>query len=204
MPGSVLTIAGDTCSEADVRLAVRTAEEMFGGVDAVLAVAGVIAGGVPLWERPEDELDAVLDVNLRGVITLARVGVPALLRRPSPRSGSVHRRLLRGGHPGSPSAGRATARPRPASWVWSAVSPPSSEGPASPPTPSARAPTDTPILLESARLYRLESAEAFAGQQSIERLLAPGEIAATLAWLAGPESSAITGAAVAADGGLAL
>jgi NAD(P)-dependent dehydrogenase (short-subunit alcohol dehydrogenase family) len=60
------------------------------------------------------------------------------------------------------------------------------------------------VLDESARLYALESAEAFAGQQPVERLLAPEEIAAMLAWLAGPHSSAVTGAAVPADGGLSL
>ena len=48
--------------------------------------AGVVAGGVPLWEQPEDEVAAVLDVDLLGVVTLARVAVPALLRRPAPRS----------------------------------------------------------------------------------------------------------------------
>ncbi len=63
------------------------AEERFGGLDAMVAVAGVIAGGVPLWEMPADQLGAVLDVDLGGPITAARVGIPALLRRPAPRSG---------------------------------------------------------------------------------------------------------------------
>jgi SDR family mycofactocin-dependent oxidoreductase len=203
MPGSVLTIAGDTCSEADVRLALRTAEETFGGVDAVLAVAGVIAGGVPLWEQPEDELDAVLDVNLRGVVTLARVGVPALLRRPSPRSGRFIAVSSAAATRGLPLLAAYCAAK---AGVLGLVRGIATELRGTGVTANAVSPgsTDTPILLESARLYRLESAEAFAGQQSIERLLAPGEIAATLAWLAGPESSAITGAAVAADGGLAL
>ena len=38
--------------------------------------------------------------------------------------------------------------------------------------------TRTAMLDESARLYGLEDAEAFAGQQPIERLLEPEEIAA--------------------------
>jgi NAD(P)-dependent dehydrogenase (short-subunit alcohol dehydrogenase family) len=64
--------------------------------------------------------------------------------------------------------------------------------------------TATKILDESARLYSLESAEAFSAQQPLERLLAPDEVAAALAWLAGPDGSALTGATVPVDGGLAL
>ena len=64
--------------------------------------------------------------------------------------------------------------------------------------------TATPILDESARLYDLPSAESFAAQQPIERLLDPAEVAAMLVWLAGPESSGLTGAAIPVDGGLSL
>ena len=44
----------------------------------------------------------------------------------------------------------------------------------------------------------------FAAQQPNGRLLDPVEIAAVLAFLAGPGSSAMTGAVVPVDGGLAL
>ena len=64
-----------------------TAERRWGGLDAAIAVAGVIAGGVPLWEMPADQQRAVLDTNLGGVLGLARTAIPALLRRPEPRSG---------------------------------------------------------------------------------------------------------------------
>ena len=60
------------------------------------------------------------------------------------------------------------------------------------------------MLDESARLYALESADAFAAQQPIRRLIAPDEVARALLWLAGGESGAITGAVLAVDGGLAL
>src|SRR5207302_8462381 len=64
--------------------------------------------------------------------------------------------------------------------------------------------TATPILDESARLYGLESAEAFSTQQPLARLIDPSEVAAAIAWLAGPESAAVTGASVPGDGGPAL
>jgi NAD(P)-dependent dehydrogenase (short-subunit alcohol dehydrogenase family) len=57
------------------------------------------------------------------------------------------------------------------------------------------------MLDESARLYGLDSAEAFAAQQPLERLLDHGEVAAMIAWLAGPAGSGVTGAALAVDAG---
>jgi NAD(P)-dependent dehydrogenase (short-subunit alcohol dehydrogenase family) len=64
--------------------------------------------------------------------------------------------------------------------------------------------TATPILDESARLYDLESAEAFSAQQPIARLIRPDEVAATIAWLADAATDAVTGAAIPVDGGLSL
>ena len=61
--------------------------------------------------------------------------------------------------------------------------------------------TATPILDESARLYGLPDAQAFAAQQPIGRLLDPAEVAAVLAFLASPASSGMTGAVVPVDGG---
>ena len=64
--------------------------------------------------------------------------------------------------------------------------------------------TRTSILDESARLYGLESAEAFSAQQPLDRLIHPEEVAEAILWLAGPAASAVTGGAVAVDGGLSL
>ena len=58
-----------------------------GGLDAFVAAAGVIAGGVPQWELDEDQEQAVLDVCLGGVLTASRLAIPALLKRPQPRRG---------------------------------------------------------------------------------------------------------------------
>ena len=109
--------------------AVALAERELGGLDALVAVAGVIAGGVPLWEMPPEQQEAVLDANLRSVLVASRVGIPALLRRPEPRAGrfvavasaaatrglAAARRLLRregGRHRPRARAGRRAARDR--------------------------------------------------------------------------------------------
>jgi SDR family mycofactocin-dependent oxidoreductase len=199
----VVPFVADTTSPADLAAAVALAEERFGGLDAALAVAGVVAGGVPLWEQDADELAAVLDVDLHGVVALARASVPALLRRPAPRSGrfvAVSSAAATRGLPllAAYCAAKAgvtglvrglAAELRGTGVTASCVSPGS---------------TRTPVLEESARLYGLADAEHFARQQPLERLLEPEEVAAALVWLAGPASSGVTGADVAVDGGLAL
>jgi len=60
------------------------------------------------------------------------------------------------------------------------------------------------MLEASARVYDLASAESFAEQQPIGRLLEPHEIASAIAWLCSPASSAITGADFAVDGGMTV
>ena len=200
---TVTTLVADTTSAADVERAVAAAEQTYGGLDAVLAVAGVVAGGVPLWEQDQAEVDAVLETDLLGVLVLARAGVPALLRRPAPRSGrfvAVSSAAATRGLPmlSAYCAAKAgvnglirglAAELRGTGVTASCVSPGS---------------TRTPVLDESARLYGLADAEHFARQQPLERLLEPEEVAAALVWLAGPQSSGVTGADVAVDGGLAL
>jgi NAD(P)-dependent dehydrogenase (short-subunit alcohol dehydrogenase family) len=145
----------------------------------------------------------VLQVDLGGVVTAARVGIPALLRRPAPRQGRFIAVASAAASRGLPKLAAYCAAK---AGVVGLVRALAVELRGTGVTANAVSPgsTDTPILAESARLYGLPSAQYFAGQQPVERLLEPSEIAATLAWLASEESSALTGAQVAADGGLSL
>ena len=58
--------------------------------------------------------------------------------------------------------------------------------------------------LASAELYEMAGTDGFVEQQPVGRLLDPEEIAAALAWLAGPDSGAMTGAVMVVDGGLSV
>jgi SDR family mycofactocin-dependent oxidoreductase len=199
----VQSLAGDAASRADMTEAVALAERAFGGLDAMIAVAGVIAGGVPLWQMPEGEEEAVLEVDLHAVLVAARVGIPALLRRPEPRTGRFVAVASAAATRGLPMLAAYCAAK---AGVVGLVRGLAAELQGTGITANAVSPgsTHTPILDESARLYGLESAEAFAVQQPLERLIRPQEVAEAIVWLAGPGASAVTGAAVAVDGGLSL
>jgi SDR family mycofactocin-dependent oxidoreductase len=203
VPGAVVAHVADTTDEPALAAAVAEAEDRFGGLDAMVAVAGVIAGGVPLWELPADQLAAVLEVDLIGPIAAARVGVPALLRRPAPREGrylAVASAAATTGLPKLSAYGAAKAG------VAGLVRGLAVELAGTGITANAVCPgsTDTAMLAESARLYDLAGTAPFADQQPIGRLLAPEEVADALVWLADAGRGAVTGAVLAVDGGLAL
>jgi SDR family mycofactocin-dependent oxidoreductase len=194
---------------ADVRsvdalaAAVTMAEQHFGGLDAAIACAGVIGGGAPQWDLPSDVEQAVLDINLGGVLNLARVAIPAMLRRPSPRSGRFIAVASAAATRGMPMiAAYCAAKAGVAGLVRSLAV---ELGPLGI-TANAVSPgsTRTAILDESARLYDLAGPGEFARQQPMQRLLEPAEVAAAIVFLAGDGSSGITGAVLPVDGGLAL
>jgi SDR family mycofactocin-dependent oxidoreductase len=202
-PDRVVSYVADVRDPDALVATVAAAEERWGGLDAAIACAGAIAGGVPQCELPIDTERALIDINLGGVLNLARAAVPALLRRPPPRSGrfiavasgAATKGLEKLAAYSAAKAGvvgmvRALAAELgPTGVTVNAVSPGS---------------TDTAMLAESARLYGLAGVSEFATQQPICRLISPGEIAAVIGFLASPASSAMTGAVVPVDGGFSL
>lgn len=200
---AVLPCVADTTDPQALARAVHLAETEFGGLDAAFAVAGVVAGGVPLWEQPEDEVRAVLEVDLHGVVALARAAVPALLRRPTPRSGRFVAVASTAAVRGLPMLAAYCAAKAGVTGLVRALA---VELGGTGVTANAVSPgsTDTLVLEESARLYGLSSSQEFSSQQPLGRLLRPEEVAAALVWLAGPDTAAVTGAVLPVDGGLAL
>jgi SDR family mycofactocin-dependent oxidoreductase len=193
--GEVTTVVADVRHPVALAAAVKVAADTYGGLDAALAVAGVVAGGA--GER------AVLDIDLVGVLNLARVAVPLMLERPEPRSGrfiAVASAAATRGLSGL--AAYCAAKAGVTGFVRGLAADLADSGV----TANAVSPGSTPTaaLEASARLYDLADLSGFVDQQPIGRLIDPDEVAAALAWLAGPDSSGMTGAVVAVDGGLAI
>ncbi len=201
--GRVAWRVADVRDGGALEAAVAEAEERWGGLDAAVAAAGVIAGGAPLWEVPPEREQAVLDVDLGGVVRLARAAIPALLRRAEPRSGRFLAVASAAATRGLPMLAAYCAAKAGVAGLIRALG---AELGGTGVTANAVGPgsTDTRVLDESARLYGLPSAQSFAAQQPLRRLLDPAEVAEVLAFLAGPGSSGMTGAVVPVDGGLAL
>jgi SDR family mycofactocin-dependent oxidoreductase len=200
---SATGVVADACDAEAIAAVVADVEERRGGLDAMVVTAGVIAGGVPVWEMPAEQVEAVLDVDLRAVLVAARAGVPALLRRPQPRTGRFVAVASTAATRGLPMLSAYCAAK---AGVVGFVRALGAELRGTGVTANSVSPgsTDTAILAESARLYVLDDAAAFASQQAIERLIEPAEVAELIALLAGPSSGAMTGADHAVDGGLSI
>jgi SDR family mycofactocin-dependent oxidoreductase len=202
-PAVVTATLADAADHAAMQAIVDTVVAEHGGLDAFVAAAGVIAGGAPQWELDPAQEQAVLDVCLGAVLTASRVAIPALLKRPQPRRGRFLAVSSTAALRGLPMLAAYCAAKAGVAGLIRALG---QELRGTGITANAVAPgsTRTPILHESARLYGLESAEAFATQQPLERLIEPDEVAALLAWLAGPDADAMTGAIIPVDGGLSI
>ena len=199
----VVAISADVTDLDELAGAVEIAERRWGGLDVVVAAAGVIAGGESAWELDAAQEQAILQINLGGVLNTARVGVPALLRRPQPREGRFIAVASTAATRGLPQlAAYCASKAGVTGYVRALALELGGTGvTANTVSPGS---TRTPILDESARLYGLESAEAFADQQPCRRLLEPEEIAGLIAWLASPDSRGATGGDYPLDGGLSL
>jgi SDR family mycofactocin-dependent oxidoreductase len=201
--GEIVGVQADVRDVGGLAAAVADAEARWGGLDAAIACAGVIAGGASHWKVPLDQERAVLDIDLGGVLNLARAAIPALLRRPRPRSGRFLAVASAAATRGLPTiAAYCAAKAGVAGFIRALAV---ELGPTGV-TANAVSPgsTETAMLDASARLYDLAGTQEFLGMQPIGRLLTPAEVAAVLAFLARSTSGGMTGAVVPVDGGLAL
>ena len=198
---SIVETVADVRSPEVLASTVEMIVDRFGGLDAVVAAAGVITGGAPTWQLDPDEWQAGLDVNLTGVWNTVRAAVPALLARAEPRSGRIVTvasaaalRALAGiGGYGAAKAAvvaltQALALEIASLGVTANVVAPGS--------------TRTQLLDASAALYGLDDPDEFAGHHPIGRLIDPTEVAAAILWLCDPSRGGITGAVLPVDGGM--
>lgn len=198
-PDQVLAVGADVRDREALESAVNATLVRFGRLDAVVATAGVVVGGQSLWETPDEHLQTLFDINVQGVWNTAAVTVPVMLAGPSPSecrfvavaSAAGERGLFKlAGYVASKHAVIGIVRGLAADLVGTglaamAVSPGS---------------TDTPMLAATADLYDTTPG-GLAQHQGIRRLIAPAEIAATIALCCSPAGAALNASVIRADGG---
>lgn len=194
-------VVGDVRDQEALDSAVAVALDRFGGLDAALAIAGGIAGGSEAWRTSDEVWETMMAVNLEGAWRLARAAVPALLQRPAPRQGRFLAVASAGGTVGLYLlAAYSAAKHGVVGLVRSLAAELGPHGI----TANAVAPGSTAgaMLDATASVYELADPSEFAQHHLLPRILQPGEPAALLAWLCGPQSSGITGAVLPVDAGM--
>lgn len=77
-----LVFQGDVRKDADIVIAVEKAKAEFGRMDILFNNAGICAYGL-VHELPEEEWDAMIDINLKGAWLVARRIIPIMMEQKS-------------------------------------------------------------------------------------------------------------------------
>ena len=194
-------IVADAAAEDEIARGVDEASVALGGLDVVVACAGVSGRGTVVDTSPE-EWDRVFSVNVRGVYLTARAAIPHLRRA---GGGSI---VVVASQLGIVAAADAAAYCASKGAVIQLVKAMAVDHGAEGIRVNCvcPGPTATP-LLES---YFDASAdpegdrERYAAAQVHGRLIEPEEIADAIAYLASPAASSTTGAALVVDGGYSI
>jgi NAD(P)-dependent dehydrogenase (short-subunit alcohol dehydrogenase family) len=80
-PGRAIGLAGDVCDREAVQRAVAAAAERFGGVDVVVANAGIAPAPAPIRLMPPAEFERVIEVNLLGVYRTVHAAMDQIVAR---------------------------------------------------------------------------------------------------------------------------
>ncbi len=203
-PAGCLPLKADvTCDEA-VRAAVAEAAGELGALHILVNNAGVGSVGT-VEDNPDDEWHRVLDVNVLGTVRTSRAALPHLRRaaRQRPGAASITNTCSIAATAGLPrralySASKGALYSLTLAMAADQLSDGVRVNCVTPGT------ADTPWvgrLLDQAADPAAERA-ALEARQPMGRLVTADEVAHAIAYLAGPAASAVTGAALAVDGGM--
>ncbi|MFF3752693.1 SDR family NAD(P)-dependent oxidoreductase [Streptomyces sp. NPDC002018] len=203
-PKGTLALTADVTDDAAVRVAVDTAAAEFGGLHTVVSNAGLGAVGT-VADNPDDEWRRVLDINVLGMVRTARHALPHLRRSAPERPGavSITQTCSIAATAGLPqralySASKGAVLSLTLAMAADHVREGIRVNCVNPGT------ADTPWvgrLLDQAADPEAERA-ALEARQPTGRLVAAAEVAAAVAYLASPAAAAVTGTALAVDGGM--
>ncbi len=189
----VVSIGADMADGAAVERAVERAREALGGLDCVVANAGITVDQLTMRLKPED-WDRVLSVNLTGTFRLVRAAVAPMIRA---RYGRIVLISSVAGLMGNP--GQAAYAASKAGLIGLAKSLAREIA-----SRSVTVNVVAPGLIETdmARALPDERRAQLAAQIPLGRLGTPREIASTVGFLLSEEASYITGTVLNVSGGL--
>ena len=104
--GEVHTTVVDVTDADQVGSATAATAERFGGIDILVANAGITGPNVPTWEYPPEEWRRVLEVDLTGIFLCCRAVVPHMRRQ---RYGRIVSIASIAGKEGNPNAAAYSA-----------------------------------------------------------------------------------------------
>jgi NAD(P)-dependent dehydrogenase (short-subunit alcohol dehydrogenase family) len=198
-PHADLAVAVDVADDESVRAGVERVAAEFGRIDIVVNNAGIGAQGT-IEANADDEWHRVFDINVLGMVRVARAALPYLRRSPAAAIVNTSSIAATAGLPeralysASKGAVAALTRAMAADHLREGIR----VNAVNPGT------ADTPWiarLLDSAPDPAAERA-ALEARQPHGRLVSADEVAAAVAYLAGPHAGSTTGTALAVDGGM--
>jgi NAD(P)-dependent dehydrogenase (short-subunit alcohol dehydrogenase family) len=192
-------LTADVTDDASVRLAVDTAADRLGGIDIVVNNAGIGAIGT-VADNPDEQWHQVFDVNVVGMVRVTRAALPYLRRSAHPAIVNTCSVAATAGLPARAlySATKGAVLSLTLAMAADHIAEGIRVNCVNPGT------ADTPWigrLLDQADDPAAERT-ALAARQPMGRLVSADEVAAGIAYLASPSASAVTGTALAVDGGM--
>jgi len=100
--GRVEMVEMDVTEAASVEAAVAATEATFGGIDILIANAGISGLNAPTWDYPIEEWQRVLAIDLTGVFLCCRAVVPGMIAQGYGRIVNVASIAGKEGNPNAP------------------------------------------------------------------------------------------------------
>lgn len=194
----LLPLIADVTSQESVDSAVKRAVDAFGGVDILVNDAGIGAVGT-VEDNDDKEWRRLFDVNVLGMVRMARACLPHLRRSPHPAIVNLASIVSTTGLPQRACYGASKGA------VYSLTMAMAADCAAQRIRVNCVCPgtVDTPwvgrLLAQSGDPAAARA--ALVARQPIGRLGTAEEIAAAIVYLASPEAGYVTGTALAIDGG---
>jgi len=104
--GTVHHVAADVSDAAAVEGATQATISALGGIDILVANAGIAGPNLKVWEYPVEAWQQVIDINLTGVFNCCRAVVPHMIRQ---NYGRIVNTASIAGKEGNPSASAYSA-----------------------------------------------------------------------------------------------